>query len=65
MLKKKISASFYNPQDKIPPIFFWQTLNHFYKSTQKVSINPVIHSKKRYLNQFSSFLNLMYFQIFS
>ena len=26
MLKKKISASFYNPQDKIPPIFFRQTL---------------------------------------
>ena len=23
---KKISASFYNPQDKIPPIFFRQTL---------------------------------------
>lgn len=26
MLKNKISASFYNPQDKIPPIFFRQTL---------------------------------------
>ena len=25
-MNKKITASFYNPEDKIPPIFFRQTL---------------------------------------